>query len=199
METLNQFLNYNKDPEFIRDLFILLDNQLQLIHSKGYSVDINSSSIINENGDFGFSKIYRGTTHESIRNNIVDLAKLAVGTYFSLPTGTFVDYTHLPTEYIKDNFDVISDSILKAAPNDDYYKEVLVNGSIDYYNNYLMGLKQNNSQSKANSNNRILSYSTPQGRAMTNNDESAFISVAFYPIVISLFIILSYMIYILVK
>ena len=198
MENLGQYFVYNNDPEQARDVFISLDNQLKLIHEKGYTVDINSSSIIYENG-FGFSKFYAGLTEETRRKNIEDLAKLAVGTYFSIPTGTFSDYTHLPNEYIRDNFDIMESNILKVNPNDDYYREVLVNGNISYYNDYLKQLKLSNPQGKANESSRVLSYSTPQGRAMANKDEAAFINLAFYPIIISLFIVISYMIYILVK
>lgn len=198
MESIGQYFVYNSEPEQVRDTFIALDNQLKLIHEKGYSVDINSSSIVYENG-FGFTRYYKDLTEEKRRKNIEDLAKLALGTYFSLPTGTFSDYTHLPIDYIRNNFEFMESNILKSSENDDYYREVLMNGNICYYNDYLKHLKMNNPQGKANQSSRVLSYSTPQGRAMANKDEAAFINIAFYPITITLFIIISYMIYILVK
>ena len=132
METLGQYFSYNKNPEHIRDVFISLDKELQLIHERGYSVDINSSSIVFE-GRLGFSRFNRGLTESERRANIEDLAKLAIGTYFSLPTGTFSDYTHLPNDYIKQNFDAFESSILKASENDNYYRSVLVDGEIGYY------------------------------------------------------------------
>lgn len=198
METLSQYFSYTNDPEKARDIFLTLDNQLQIIHSKGYSVEINSSSIIYENG-FSFSRINKGLTEEIKRGNIEDLAKLAIGTYFSIPTGTFSDYTHLPNDYIRENFDVIETSIQKSMPNDEYYREILVNGNIGYYNDYLRNLKTTTPQGKANESSRVLSYATPQGKAMSNNDEAAFINIVFYPLIMTLTVILGYMIYILVK
>ena len=196
MENLGQYFTYNNEPEHIRDSFILLDNQLKIIHSKGYSVDINSSSIVYENG-LGFTRFNPRLTEQQRRANIEDLAKLAIGTYFSLPTGTFSDYTHLPIDYIRENFDFFETSIQKSMPNDTYYREVLVDGKISYYNDYLSKLKTS-PQGKSNENSRVLNYSTPQGRAMSQKDESAFIDLAFYPILLTITIIISYMIYILI-
>ncbi len=201
METLGQFFSYNNDPETVRDVFLSLDNQMKLIHERGYSVDINSSSIVYENG-LGFARFKPNLTEEERKNNVVDLAKLAVGTYFSLPTGSFSDYTHFPNDYIKDNFAIMETCILPATDNDNYYRDVLVNGSSAYYNDYLKELKARNSQNHTpHSNSRVLSYSTQEGRAMTNdnNKEAAFISIAFYPIMAMLLTIVSYAIYILVK
>jgi len=196
MENLGQYFTYNNEPEHIRQSFLLLDNQLKIIHSKGYSVDINSSSIIYENG-LGFTRFNPGLTEQQRRTNIEDLAKLAIGTYFSLPTGTFSDYTHLPNDYIRENFDFFESSIPKGSSNDSYYRDVLVNGKISYYNDYLAQIKVT-PQGKSNENSRVLNYSTPQGRAMAQKDESAFIDLAFYPILLTITIIISYMIYILI-
>lgn len=197
METLGQYFSYTNDAEKVRDAFISLDNQLKLIHERGYSVEINSSSIVYENG-LGFSRFKKGLTEEERKTNIEDLAKLALGTYFTTPIGTFSDYTHLPISYIRDNFDAMEDSILKATNDDNYYRDVLVNGKIGYYNDYLKELK-NKPQGKENTSNRVLTYSTPEGKAMSNKEEAAFLDLAFYPIIGTLFAILSYVIYILVK
>ena len=194
MENLGQYFTYNNDPEHIRQTFISLDNQLKIIHSKGYSVDINSSSIIYENG-LGFSRFNQGLTEEERKANIEDLAKLAIGTYFSIPTGTFSDYTHLPNDYLRENFDFFESSIPKVSSNDSYYREVLVDGKVMYYSDYLSKLKV--TPGKSNENARVLNYSTPQGRAMTQKDEAAFVDLAFYPILLTITIIISYIIYIL--
>lgn len=195
METLGQYFSYNKNPEHIRDVFISLDKELQLIHERGYSVEISSSSIVYE-GRLGFSRFNKGLTPSERKANIEDLAKLAIGTYFSLPTGTFSDYTHLPNDYIKQNFDAFESSILKASENDNYYKSVLVDGKVEYYNDYLQNMKKSNPQGK-NNNNRVLTYATPEGKAMAKREDAAFIDLAFYPILITLTLIIGYMVYIL--
>jgi hypothetical protein len=194
METLGQYFSYNKNPEHIRDVFISLDKQLQLIHERGYSVEISSSSIVYE-GRLGFSRFNKGLTETERKANIEDLAKLAIGTYFSLPTGTFSDYTHLPNDYVKQNFDAFESSILKASDNDNYYRSVLVDGKIGYYNDYLQNMKKSNPQGK--NNNRVLTYATPEGKAMAKREDAAFIDLAFYPILITLTLIIGYMVYIL--
>ena len=194
METLGQYFSYNKNPEHIRDVFISLDKQLQLIHERGYSVEISSSSIVYE-GRLGFSRFNKGLTETERKANIEDLAKLALGTYFSLPTGTFSDYTHLPNDYVKQNFDAFESSILKASDNDNYYRSVLVDGKIGYYNDYLQNMKKSNPQGK--NNNRVLTYATPEGKAMAKREDAAFIDLAFYPILITLTLIIGYMVYIL--
>ncbi|MBQ7104759.1 MAG: hypothetical protein IJN90_02765 [Bacilli bacterium] len=194
METLGQYFSYNNDPEKVQEVFISLDNQLKLIHSKGYSVDINSSTIVYENG-LGFSNFNKGLTESQRKANIEDLAKLAVGTYFSLPTGSFSDYTHLPNEYMRENFDIMEASILKSGESDNYYREVLVEGKVGYYSDYIETMRKNNPQSK--NNNRVLTYSTPEGKAMSKRDDAAFIDLAFYPILITITIILAYIVYIL--
>ena len=194
METLGQYFSYNKNPEHIRDVFISLDKQLQLIHERGYSVEISSSSIVYE-GRLGFSRFNKGLTETERKANIEDLAKLALGTYFSLPTGTFSDYTHLPNDYVKQNFDAFESSILKASDNDNYYRSVLVDGKIGYYNDYLQNMKKSSPQGK--NNNRVLTYATPEGKAMAKREDAAFIDLAFYPILITLTLIIGYMVYIL--
>lgn len=194
METLGQYFSYNKNPEHIRDVFISLDKQLQLIHERGYSVEISSSSIVYE-GRLGFSRFNKGLTETERKANIEDLAKLAIGTYFSLPTGTFSDYTHLPNDYVKQNFDAFESSILKASDNDNYYRSVLVDGKIGYYNDYLQNMKKSSPQGK--NNNRVLTYATPEGKAMAKREDAAFIDLAFYPILITLTLIIGYMVYIL--
>lgn len=195
MDTLGKYFTYNQDPEKARDIFIKLDSKMKSLHSEGKYIDINSNTIgISEDCDF--LRTSKGLTPELRQANIESLAKLAVGTYFSLPSGTFYDYSNFPTENLRNYFDSIESNIPIAYPDDIYYREVLINGNMWYYNDYLDNLKKH-SQGKGN--NRVLSYSTPQGRAMSSKDESAFVNIAFYPIIISLFMVLSYMIYILVK
>jgi hypothetical protein len=195
METLGQYFTYNHDIDKATDIFVQLDNQMKKLHEKGQYVEINSNTIgIDE--DCSFFRISKGLTPELRQANIETLAKLSVGTYFSLPSGTFYDYSTFPTEKLKAYFDSIESNIPKLHPEDNYYREILINGNVLYYNEYLANLKKH-SQGKENS--RVLTYSTPQGKAMANKDEAAFVNIVFYPIIISLFIILSYMIYILVK
>ena len=197
METLNNYFTYNTDPDKARDIFVALDQKMKLFHLNGKYIDISSNTIaVNE--EVEFLRVSTGLTPELRQQNIETLAKLAIGTYFSLPSGTFYDYSNFPTENLREYFDSIESNIPVLHPEDKYYREVLMNGNMLYYSDYLNNLKMS-SQGKGNNNNRVLSYSTATGRAMSDKQESAFVNIAFYPIVISLFIVVCYMIYILVK
>ena len=195
METLGKYFAYNTNPDKARELFVELDYKMKELHREGKYIDINASTIaVNETCEF--LRTSKGLTKELQQQNIETLAKLAVGTYFSLPSGTFYDYSSFPTETLRTYFDSIESNIPTSHPEDTYYREVLMNGNMWYYNDYLNVLQK---QSPGKDNSRVLSYSTPQGRAMTSKDEAAFINVAFYPIIVTLFIVIGYMIYILVK
>ena len=195
METLGKYFAYNTNPDKAREIFVELDYKMQELHSEGKYIDINSGTIgVDETCNF--LRTSKGLTPELQKQNIETLAKLAVGTYFSLPSGTFYDYSTFPTETLRTYFDSIESNIPTSHPDDTYYREVLMNGNMWYYNDYIKALKK---QSAGKDNSRVLSYSTPQGRAMTNKEEAAFINVVFYPMIVTLFIIIGYMIYILVK
>lgn len=195
METLSNYFQYNHDTDQAKQIFIDLDRKMKELHNEGKYVNI-SANMIEIGEDYKFLRISQGLTPELRKSNIESLAKLAVGTYFSLPSGTFYDYSFFPQETLRSYFDSIESNIPISHPDDSYYREILINGNICYYNDYLANLKKT-AQGKGN--NRALIYSTQQGKAMTNKEEAAFVGVAFYPIIISLFIIVNYMIYILVK
>lgn len=197
METLNEYFSYNFDVEVANQIFLKLDNKLKKLHSEGKYVNISADKIL-VSDDYEFIEISTGLTEEMRMGNIKTLAKLAAGTYFSLPSGTFYDYSQFPDENFKKYFDNIEPNIPLMHPDDSYYREVLINDNISYYNDYLDNLKER-TQGQSNQNNRVLTYSTQIGKAMTNKEESAFIDIVFYPLVISLGIIMSYMIYILTK
>ena len=195
METLERYFSYNNDPDIIRETFINLDQQLKIIHNRGYAAEISANSIVHDQNGFNFSR-FDNLDEDKKRANVESLCKLAIGTYFSLPTGAFFDYSRFPTSYVKDNFEIMATSL----PDSDYYRDVLVNGHIWYYNDYLKEASKKADQGKENSNARVLGYSTPEGRAMTNKqDEAAFINIAFYPILVTLAVVLGYMVYILFK
>jgi len=195
MDTLDKYFTYNPDLEKARDIFIKLDYKMKELHADGKYIDI-SASMIGIDEDCVFLRTSKGLTEQLRAENIESLSKLAVGTYFSLPSGTFYDYSKFPTDSLRSYFDSIESNIPIISSNDNYYREVLMNGNMWYYSDYLNHL---NKQAQGKGNNRVLTYSTPQGKAMTNKEEAAFINIAFYPIIVSLFIVLSYMIYILVK
>jgi len=199
MENLHQFFSYNNDLEMAKAIFISLDEQLKTIHSQGYSVDVDARNITYANG-FRFANRNNILTEELRRQNIEDLAKLTVGTYFSISNGGFIDYTHAPTSFFKDNYYILESSVLKENEDDNYYRRVLVDGDNGiYYHDYVLNLQQKDTSGKGNSSHLSKSYSTPQGRAFANKDEAAFVNLFFYPIIMAISAVIGYVIYVLIR
>ena len=129
METLGKYFAYNTNPDKAREIFVELDYKMKQLHSEGKYIDINASTIgVDE--ICNFLRTSKGLTPELQKQNIETLAKLAVGTYFSLPSGTFYDYSTFPTETLRTYFDSIETNIPTLHPDDTYYREVLMNGNM---------------------------------------------------------------------
>ena len=218
METFAQRRSYNRNPEDIRTDLITLDDQMKIFHKDGYVVDVNPESIQFDGDMFVYTSFRKGFSEEERRKNIEDLAKLAVGTYYSIPSGTFVDYTNVSTEYLRKSFDSLqmSSSILKAADNDCYYHDVIVEGRNDvYYNDYLVKLAEYNASHRTNTRVVVKSLGTLSGAdsheephptglgipeyELYKDKQSAFIDIIFYPVLTGIGVLLTYVITILLR
>ncbi len=218
METFAQRRSYNRNPEDIRTDLITLDDQMKIFHKDGYVVDVNPESIQFDGDMFVYTRFRKGFSEEERRKNIEDLAKLAVGTYYSIPSGTFVDYTNVSTEYLRKSFDSLqmSSSILKAADNDCYYHDVIVEGRNDvYYNDYLVKLAEYNASHRTNTRVVVKSLGTLSGAdsheephptglgipeyELYKDKQSAFIDIIFYPVLTGIGVLLTYVITILLR
>ncbi len=192
-ETLRQYLTYNKDPEIIENIFYNLDLQMQYLHGQGYYVnELNSDAIIfRSNNSFVFASINKGRDISKERHdNIVDFAKLFMGAYISIENG-FCDYSCLDTNYIKKNFD----SIKWLIPNSEYFEDVIVNDDTSmYYNTYINKLSGN---SKGNS--RQMVKATVQGKLYSYDEDSAFVKIIFYPVMLVSFIVIILLLYVIVN
>lgn len=189
--TLRQYFEYNKNISNgdIEQIYYNLDSLMKHIHEMGYYVSkLDSDSIILEsdkkslsydNPLFTFLNIDKNYNFENsnIINNISDLSKLAVGTFISIETG-FSDYSKLDNRYINDNFDEISSFV----PNPEYFKNAIVtkdNNIPMYYNDYV---NQKNSRGKDNF--RQMTKTNPYGKMYVADEESAFVKIVFYPVLI---------------
>lgn len=185
-ETLRQYLTYNKDINEIDQIFINLDSQLKYLHKNGYYVsELNSDTILletskyssfNNQSVFMFSNILRTKDKsKDFANNIVDLSKLAIGAFISTENG-FCDYSKISTEYIKKYFDEIAFYL----PNSEYFRNVIMNSDTsNYYSDYV-----NMTTSNSKSNSIQKKKSTEYGKMYTAEDESAFVQLVFYPVII---------------
>lgn len=184
-ETLRQYLTYHKDFDEINQIFINLDSQMKYLHQKGYCIlDLNSDTILlesdkaNSNIDqntFMFSSIIRSTNRDQdFSNNIVDLTKLAIGAFISVENG-FCDYSQLSTNYIKRYFGEIAFYL----PNKEYFANIIVDNKMSYYSDYVQA------KSDKNRNNTIQkTKATEYGKMYSGEEESAFIQLVFYPVII---------------
>lgn len=184
-ETLRQYLTYHKDFDEINQIFINLDKQMKYLHQKGYCIlDLNSDTILlesdkaNSNIDqntFMFSSIIRSTNRDQdFSNNIVDLTKLAIGAFISVENG-FCDYSQLSTNYIKRYFGEIAFYL----PNKEYFANIIVDNKMSYYSDYVQA------KSDKNRNNTIQkTKATEYGKMYSGEEESAFIQLVFYPVII---------------
>ncbi len=214
METLEQRFSYEKDPERIRDIFLELDHVMHSFHNKGYVVEVRPSKIVYSDDMFVFSSFSPELTEDGREKNITDLAKLAAGTYYSIPT-TFMDYTKVSNDYLREHYDPLQmdSAILKATEGDSYYRDVIVEGKNNiYYNDYLVHLKEAQSRNRTNTKSVVKSLGT-YGKPNTikedpamgipkdelSNRQAAFIDIVFYPIILAVFAIMAYAFMILIR
>lgn len=184
-ETLRQYLTYNKDVNKIENIFLDLDKQMKYLHQKGYCVaELNSDSIVLEQRQYSsgssqelfvFASIAK-TNNENVDflNNITDLSKLAIGAYISSENG-FCDYSRLSTDYIKKYFNEIAFYL----PNSEYFSNVINEGDISYYSDYVQRAN-GNSRSNSIQKTKVNEY----GKMYVSEDNAAFIQIVFYPVII---------------
>ena len=161
-----------------------------------------------------FSNFNGGLIEGERRREITDLAKLAVGTYYSLASGQFVDYTKVSTEVLRQNYDnwQMDDSILKTMDDDSYYHDVIVDGKNDvYYNDYIAALRESQSRNRTNTKAVVKSLGTigkpntvkeepglPK-EALDGQRQAAFIDIVFYPILLAVFAMVGYAISVIIR
>lgn len=185
-ETLRQYLTYNKNADEIEQIFYNLDNQLKYLHNKGiYVNELNSDTIFleknkndsnNNQAVFIFSSLAKSKNiGNDASDNIVKFSKLAIGAFISIDNG-FCDYTNLNDNYIKKYFDEMSYYI----PNAEYFRDVVINNDTTlYYSDFINNKKTGG---KGNSNQMI--KSTAYGKMYVKDDESAFVQIVLYPVLI---------------
>ena len=110
METLKQYLSYNKDCD-LSDIFYQLSRKMKVIHQNGMYVPvINSEHIVFDN-DFSFDNIELSLDFISDKkDNIQSLAKVFIGAFLSLGT-EFYDLSQVNNNWLLEHLDEISSTI----------------------------------------------------------------------------------------
>ncbi len=202
-ETLAQYFSYRKDIDAkdISDIFYALDEGCKALHDAGWCLDkVNANKIYFNNNipTFASNSLKQLEAPEEKRDNLDRLNKLAVGTYFTVNTG-FRDFSEYPDERFNKIFSLMSSSIYKRGPNDEYYANFFEKGATDiYYSEYIKDMKLSMpSNGKASSQARAMVYSTPQGRAFAKKEENGFVDIIFYPLLFVGSFLLAYLTYLL--
>ena len=154
----NGFFIVNFDANNIK----LKDNELSLSSFNG-KVDYLDSGY-NLNGD---------------KQDILEMCAIGICAYNGF-TSFYTNKEFLA--YLISNFDTFSSN--GKIPKDmlEYYESVLINGNIDYLNNFMYKKKNENANSnQVMGNSNRLSKSTAIGRAFDNSRESAYVSVLIIP------------------
>ena len=154
----NGFFIVNFDANNIK----LKDNELSLSSFNGKIDYLNSG--YNLNGD---------------KQDILEMCAIGICAYNGF-TSFYTNKEFLA--YLISNFDTFSSN--GKIPKDmlEYYESVLINGNIDYLNNFMYKKKNENANSnQVMGNSNRLSKSTAIGRAFDNSRESAYVSVLIIP------------------
>jgi len=196
-DSLRNYLTYNRDVSSneMNDIFLDLDNKLMILHQSGYHIrNLNSDNIVQDGEKFSFDSdfILSGIDSRTRNDNITNLAKLNIGAQVSMASG-FSDFTALATEALKENWESVDFMINPLLEGDEYLKTVITKGLEDvYYNEYLVSLRGqlvNDGVGRQQSFRKSLSTEAGRALSKTDEEEAAFIAVAFYPIMIGIALI----------
>lgn len=195
--TLGQYLTSHKNVDELNSIFLNLDFQLKYLHSQGYYVEkLDLDNILLEEATinsyptqvfFSFKSLAKiNNPQQDKSENIKALSKLAVGSYISVMDG-FCDYSKISDNYIKNYFEEIKNYI----PNYEYYENVIINGDTSlYYSDYV----KNQSES-TKGNHMQMVKSTIEGKLYSTDEDSAFVRIIFYPVMIIAFVTITMLFY----
>lgn len=198
---LYQYLKSNRDYSEISSIYEAVSRDLKSIHERGEYVPILNSTYISS-VDFSFFESEPTDNVDLMKNNNRILAKLILGTYFSL-TNEFLDFSNanwdentirnLCASITSDDFDAL------------YFESVLCNDSDEYYCDFLDRKRQTEdlgSRSNTVAFKKVLSTAASalyddqfENDVEVIEKKSAFVSVFYYPIIIGCSISIAYVIY----
>lgn len=170
MVNIADYMNNYCAPENKRKVFYLLDKTLKQKHDSGvFMSSYNINSIMISTTDPSVIEIKNCITfdtelrEERRKLDILYLSLIAFNSY--LPS---IEVTNnlLNYDVIKYNFDDFT--YIFNNQDVDYYKDLFVNGNMTYYSDYINDLNKKVNGGKSSA--IVMSYSTPEGRAMSEKD-----------------------------
>jgi len=170
--SLDEYLDSANDIDK-RKIFYFLSKNLKRLHeSFCYVPYLNLKSIRVNNNDCSqiqFADINDARGYEDFeRLKNEDIFKLSIISFAAyLPGYNISGNGLLNSEVIRDNFDNFS--YIFHDQDVEYFKNVIVNNDFSYYSDHIDRLQVSRT-SNSNGNYRGLVYSTPAGRALTDNE-----------------------------
>ena len=207
ISTFEGFLQTDTNSDDILKAIYILSKNLKNLHSNGrYAQAISFSTVgVTEDGDYNFMYVDNMPADNKeayVKSNVDAMTRFALGTFVYLDShqNGYVsnvqsfDYGVVDPSFILYNQDYIKSCIPSGEVYSDYFDNALSGGSTEYFSDYAD--KKNASASKNSA--KHLSYSTPAGRAYSEDKESAFIQAIYYPILGVCIAIISIIIYLLI-
>lgn len=178
--------------EDLKERLIKLDASIMALHNNGlYIVNFDANHIKLYNDELSLASfndkidyLDSGINPNGDKHDILEMCAIGICAYNKFT----IFYTNDEfLKYLASNFDAFCNNGKIPKEMLEYYESVLINGNIDYLNNYLYKKQNenaNNNQVLGNSNR--LSKSTAIGRAFDNSREAAYVSVLILPALIVL-------------
>lgn len=174
----------------IEELFerlMKLDASIMALHQNGFFiVNFDANNIKLKDNELSLSSfngkidyLDSGYNLNGDKQDILEMCAIGICAYNGF-TSFYTNKEFLA--YLISNFDTFSSN--GKIPKDllEYYESVLINGNIDYLNNFMYKKKNENANSnQVMGNSNRLSKSTAIGRAFDNSRESAYVSVLIIP------------------
>jgi len=195
--TLKEYLLDCSQEELVSRL-MKLDASIMALHQNGFFiVNFDPNTIKLYNGELNLSsfkgkidKIGSGYDDNGAKQDILKMCSIGICAY----NGFTVFYTNKEfLAYLISEFDKFCNNGRIPKEMFEYYEDVLINGNIDYLNNFMFKKKNENADNtQVMGNSNRLSKSTAIGRAFDPNREAAYVNVLIIPalMVLIYFIIL---------
>ena len=198
------YLFEQDDEKSLTDKILLMDRALMEVHGRGMYISSNllDAYIYDDRIDPSTVEMDKFDSEKNDKDqaqDIMELAAIGICAY-----NRFGEYEGFPKYFTSPEFIAsLMDNIEMYLQREDmpeeiknYYRSVFTLLDIKYLSNYLEDQQKNGGKGNA----RVLTYSTPEGRAFANNQEqNAFASIITIPAVLAIVYIISLVVVILVK
>ena len=184
--TLKEYL-LDCSTDELTERLMNLDASIMALHQNGFFVvNFDANNIKLYNGELSLSSfndkidyISSGFNSNGDKQDILEMCAVGICAYNGF-TNFYTNKEFLA--YLISNFDKFSNNGKIPSEMLEYYESVLVNGNIDYLNNFMFKKKNENANSnQVLGNSNRLSKSTAIGKAFDNNRENAYVSVLILP------------------